>query len=109
MPDDGRMTAERQKEIETELTFTQQGDQKFWKLLQMLGETVFELRCLQEDRKKDQKKNMELLDQINAIVTEGLPLLPKIMLRTDFVRECVRMQREIGAGTLTEYKGPLRA
>ena len=46
----------------------------------------------------------DMLTEIDAVVTDGLPVLPKIADRVEFIRECVRMQREIGAGTLREYR-----
>lgn len=46
-----------------------------------------------------------MLKEIDAVVTKGLPLIPKIANRVEFIRECVRMQREIGAGTLIPGRG----
>ena len=49
------------------------------------------------------RRTREMLRSIDDAVTTDLPILPKIADRVEFVRECVKMQREIGAGTLRPF------
>ena len=67
-----------------------------------IGKGIVNRECI-ECASETLARMRETLNDIDAALTEGLPLLPKIMDRVEFVRECVKMQREIGAGTLAPF------